>query len=121
MKKILLAVAFAASAHSVLGDSDTRQVLMVRGAGNSTCAQYLEATSNGAAPSADFDQWLDGYITARNQTSPEVLDYAGAVSQAGLSAGIANYCRGRLQAKYYEAADALLSDLAKSGRVKYLK
>ena len=112
---------FAATAHSAFGDPDTRQVLIIWGVGNRTCAQYLEAVRTGDGSSAAYEQWLDGYITARNQTNPEVLDYAGSVTHVGLFAWIAKYCRVRLQAKYYEAADDLLSDLAKTGKVKYVK
>ena len=120
MKKILLPVVFAASSSAAAAESGI-QVLMVRGAGNSTCAQYLEASKQGPERAAPFEQWLEGYITARNQTNPEVLDYGGVVGHDEVIDRVAKFCKGHLNAKYYEAADSLLSDLAKAGKVKYTR
>ena len=113
--------ALAASASPALADSDTSQLLIVWGAGNSTCARYVDAAKAGRAASLPYEQWLDGYITARNQTNPDVLDYAGAIDRQELLASLARFCRERPNGKFYEAADRLLTDLVKSGRVKYSK
>lgn len=118
MKKTLLAISLAAGVSPLFADSDTSQILIVRGTGNSTCGQYLEAAKHGRDASAPFEQWLAGYITARNQTDPAVLDYAGDIADAEAQAWLGKFCQTRLHAKYFEAADALLSDLARAGRVK---
>ena len=119
MKKTLLAMSLAAAC-SASADDDTRQVFVVWGVGNHPCAQYLDATKKGSAPTAAYEQWLDGYLTARNQTDPKVLDYAGS-GRPGLVASIATYCQGNPAGKYYQAADRMLSELLKTGRVKYVK
>ena len=120
MKRTLLVMSFAATAHPAWADDagSRHQVFVVWGVGNNVCRQYLEsAKQNKAAP---YEQWLDGYITARNQTNSKVLDYAGN-GRAGLSAWISKYCESRLSTKYYQAADDLLAELVKTCKTTPLK
>ena len=97
---------------------DTKQVL-VRGAGQETCAKWLRERSNWITGSShSYLNWILGFIAAYN----DFVHTQEPASNAGIDVGVENdpliswidqYCRAHPQDAIYAVSTALINDLKK--------
>jgi len=103
---------------SALAGPETKQVL-VRGAGQETCAKWLRERANWITGSSHaYLNWILGFIAAYNDFvhTQEPANSAGidsGMESDPLVAWIDQYCRAHPQDAIYAVSTALINDLKK--------
>lgn len=86
------------------GAADANGSFAVRGVGNSSCVRYF---SEANLQLGDFENWLMGFLTAINLTTPGLSDILSGTDLAGAMSWINNYCQENPTRTFSEAARAL--------------
>lgn len=81
----------------------------LHGQGASTCAAFGAARKAGKA--ADYEQWLDGYLSAVNLVLPDTYDILGAKERGAALAWLDQYCAGNAGDAFGFAANRLAAYL----------
>ncbi len=71
----LLALALVAGADAAEA-ADDAGLFAIKGAGLQDCAAFIEAVAAGSPDLALYAGWIDGYVTALNQFTPDAFDFA---------------------------------------------
>lgn len=100
---LLLAMAQGAPAADVNGE------FALEGAGKASCARYLKALEEDSTDVLLFGGWMHGYLSAINRYESGTYDIATWPSQQQQLQFLANVCRGKPQARFFEAV-ALMAD-----------
>jgi hypothetical protein len=79
------------------------------GPGASPCAAYTGARK--AASAGNFEEWLDGYLSAVNLVLPDTYDILGDKKRAAAAAWLDVYCAGNPDDPFGFAANRLAAYL----------
>ena len=110
MKRLILLAAILAMPGAALGADDTGS-FRVKGMGLETCQTYLAERAKQSPTYFFARSWLNGYITAYNQTTPATYDIAADRTLEQLDAGMASYCQENPGQSFVVAATALTAAL----------
>ena len=83
----------------------------VKGADSVNCGQFADLYEQKAPELANFGGWIDGYLTAKNESSADVFDISPWQSVDFLVHSIASYCRTYPQLKFHQAATVMVAAL----------
>lgn len=83
---------------AMAADADGNYAL--RGAGRTTCADFLAARAEGGAGYAVYVGYVDGYLTAFNHREPDTFDIAPWQTTELIAAGLARLCDGQPDATF---------------------
>ncbi|MFQ5783980.1 MAG: peptidoglycan-binding protein [Alphaproteobacteria bacterium] len=111
---VLLALLIAPLAARA-ADGDGR--FAIKGAGGARCEAFVAARKARGEPYAAFRGWLNGYLTAFNQLSPETYDIAAWENTRLLAAVLENHCKKNPKQPLYLAVAGLINSL-KADRVQ---
>jgi hypothetical protein len=81
----------------------------IYGPGAATCSAYVAARKGGAA--ADFDRWLEGYLSAVNLVLPDTYDILGDYKHETAVAWVDAYCSRNPEDQFGFAANRLAAYL----------
>lgn len=73
--------------------ADQNDDFRVKGVGLETCAAYLQAKGQGGPLYVVSRSWLNGYLTAYNQLTPNTYDIAGNANIDGLTNWVDAFCQ----------------------------
>lgn len=99
----LFIVALAAPAQTA--DSLGRHA--IKGVGTLGCDEYVIARQEKSNLYYALIGWLDGYVTALNQASPDTYDVASFEATSLLAALIDGNCRSNLGARFYQVVEGI--------------
>ncbi len=105
---MLIGLLFAASP-VFAADSTNRFAL--RGAGLASCEQFLKAMQERQENVLVAGSWLEGYITAVNQFSPDTFDIAPWQSTQALLGLVSRNCERNPQAGFFRIVDSMMNFL----------
>lgn len=92
MRRLFMLVPILAAAE-LAAAADVNERFAPKGAGTITCEVFVEEHERESDAYILFRGWIDGYITAVNQLTPETFDIAAWESTAFLASVIDNHCR----------------------------
>jgi hypothetical protein len=98
------------------GDLARAGSMLVFGAGALSCGVWLQHAQTADAYHVVMASWIDGYLTAANESRSEAGQTAPLgqnTEGTGFDAWISRYCEANPQAPLFRAATALFLDLAK--------
>ncbi|WP_282607424.1 peptidoglycan-binding domain-containing protein [Pelagibius sp. Alg239-R121] len=96
---------------SVPRAADDTQNFAVKGAGLANCGAYIEARQQNAPAFYQFGGWINGYLTALNQLTPETYDLAPWQSSDLLAGVILRNCRENPEQRFVKTVAAMVSSL----------
>lgn len=92
--------------------ADGKGVYAIDGGGGAACKAFTDARKAGNERAGDlFAGWLDGYVSAANQTSPETFDLTPWQTSELLLALLARYCETYPDDRFEIAVNNLLRAL----------
>ena len=106
---VMTAVAAGLAAPSHAADDSNH--FAVKGAGLASCSDYIEARRKNTPAFYQFGGWINGYLTALNQTSPETYDLAPWQSSDLLAGVILRNCRENPQQRFVNTVAAMVASL----------
>ena len=100
-------LALAGGAHASDGDGN----FAIKGAGFSTCEDYLAAYNERSANLLAYRSWLNGFVSASNMLLPDTFDVAPVFNLDQLTAMAAQLCTDNAGMRFGEIAVALIDRL----------
>lgn len=101
---ILPLLALAVLSGSAAQAGDAQQRFAVRGAGTSSCADFVAKADSNAPDLVAYVAWADGALSAANRYSQGVYDVAPFIDPPGILANLVlNLCRANPQTLYDQA------------------
>ena len=88
-----------------------KERLIVRGFGLNSCGSFVEAQRSDKMASLMYGNWLAGYLTAINRTTPGIYDIVNKVDHSGLMQWIENYCNQNPLKSFSDAVETLVIEL----------
>lgn len=88
--------------------ADSQGRFATKGAGRVTCAQFVTARSENTELYQRFLGWLEGYVTAVNQISPETFDVTSFESIDVMAAVIQSNCKKNPQVNFTRIAHLMV-------------
>ena len=92
--------------------------VMIWGAGTISCGEFIKVVAKNPQNEVVFGQWLNGYISGRNFADRSVADYAAGLDRTALISWITNYCKDNPLDVFFNAAEALITELRSKGRIE---
>ena len=108
---VLLLLLGLAAAGSAFGVTPERR-FAVKGVGRATCSRFLEAQQERNAEYPVYGGWINGYLTALNQTQPEVFDLVSWQTTDTLARSLRAHCRQHPDKLFYLAMIEMARALA---------
>lgn len=91
MKNALLCLLFLSPALPVLA-ADEHGLYWIYGVGRQNCSTYLEARKAGGFEEISYKNWIMGYLTSVNQSTPKTYDILGESDIQGALAWLDRHC-----------------------------
>ncbi len=91
--------------------ADEEENFAIKGAGLARCSDYIEARQKNTPAFYQFGGWINGYLTALNQLTPETYDLAPWQSSDLLAGVILRNCRENPQQRFITTVAAMVSSL----------
>lgn len=83
----------------------------VKGFGLRTCSDFAQARNGRTGAYLAYRSWLNGYITAYNQITPQTYDVGGKAGLENWLAWLGRYCADQKETPFVLAATALTAAL----------
>lgn len=83
----------------------------IKGAGGTTCSAFVDALEQREERLFAYGGWLEGYMTAMNQTLDQTYDLAAWESPQTLALLLANHCRQNPQLSFLDATRMMFNAL----------
>lgn len=109
MRRLIMLLALT-TATTVYG-ADNNDRFAPKGAGLISCSTFVEEHEKGSEAFIIFRGWIDGYITAVNQFTPDTFDITAWESTTFLAAVIDNHCRKHPDDSVLSVAMTLVDEL----------
>lgn len=109
---LLLAVAAAFLPASATRAADAHGGFAIKGAGAVTCSRFIEDWEAQGRNMALYAGWIDGYVTAMNQTAPETFDLTPWQTAETLLGLMRRGCEARPEARFMDRLVDLLRDMS---------
>ena len=93
------------------GAADGKGLFSIRGAGLLKCEAFVRERATGSPAYQMMGGWLDGYVTALNELSPQTYDSLPHVSTELLTVLLARHCNTHLDDRLFAVTRALLAGL----------
>ena len=106
---LLLAVLLGAPLAAGAADSEGR--FAVKGAGATTCADYAAAFDERGDRLYAYGGWLEGYLTAANQTLEDTFDLTSWETPQTLAVLLVNHCRRNPEVSFLDATRLMFQAL----------
>ena len=113
MKRAIL-VAIMAILPSLAQGADQTGEFRVKGVGLELCRTYLQEQARKSPTYFLARSWLNGYLTAHNQLTPDTYDMAAEHNLERLIVWVDTYCKDNPDHQFTNAAMALIKTLAPS-------
>lgn len=91
--------------------ADQSNMFSVKGVGSTTCEQFNHAFKAKDRNLDMYGGWVEGYITALNQTSGETFDLAPWQSTDLLITALAKYCKESPKRKFFDVVKSMVVTL----------
>jgi len=65
----------------------------IYGVGRQTCETYMEARVNGGFAEISYKNWISGYLTSSNRSTPNTYNLLGETDFRGALVWIDRYCK----------------------------
>ncbi len=91
--------------------ADDSNHFAVKGAGLASCGDYMEARQKNTPAFYQFGGWINGYLTALNQTTSETYDLAPWQSSDLLAGVILRNCRENPGQRFVNTVAAMVASL----------
>ncbi len=111
MRRIMLAGALCAALPFAAGAADAEGRFAIKGTGISSCQMFLNETEKRSHNSFLFAGWLNGYLTAVNQSRADTFDATSWESLDTLANYLAHYCRKHPEKSFFIAVTTMLDAL----------
>ena len=111
MRSVFLFLALATIIGSSAKATDSNHAYYTLTYGAASCGTYLEARLQRGRDESAFKSWLEGYITAVNESLSHTYDIRGGVDLEGLLGWLDNYCKANPTQQFAEASDELIGYL----------
>ena len=92
--------------------------VMVWGAGNVSCGQFVKVIGSNPGNERVFGQWLHRFISGLNEADRTTVDYAAGLDRDALMTWVTNYCRNNPLDSFYGASRALVNEMTVKERIK---
>jgi hypothetical protein len=82
----------------------------IKGAGLKTCAEFNAARAGGLRDAALYGGWIEGYLSAVNQSTPDTFDIAPWQTVELILGIVAGVCERRPEARFIDVVNAFIRD-----------
>jgi hypothetical protein len=103
-----LGLAAALAAAGAAQASDPRGQFAIKGGGAATCRAFSAARAERSPDLRLFEGWVDGYLTAANQMTPDTFDIAPWQTTGLLLEMLTAYCRSQPEQSFALAVNRLM-------------
>lgn len=102
---------FAGCSFGSVFAADGHGRFVVKGAGMTSCAQFVDAAAQRGAAFVSYAGWLEGFVSAVNRYEEQTYDLVSWQGTELLMASLANYCSRHPAVSFHDAAIRLANQL----------
>jgi hypothetical protein len=98
--------------------ADANDQFAIRNAGAASCQQFMEARQQQTSAYVNFVGWIDGYLTAVNQFTPQTFDVAPYQSTELIASLAHGICQQRSNEPFGQIIIAMAQQIFQPGRLE---